>query len=258
LAASFRSKAVHIVLAPVLASAIAASACGGGDSGGGGGGGLPPTRTLNSVTVSGGSTVQAGQTVQFTATGNFSSAPTTENVSTQATWESSNTGVATVNGTGLATGVAAGNADIRARFQNVQGSAPLAVTSPALAAIFRVVVPNTNDTDVCRIIQNSGGDWDCEFNGSASTGGTGGNINQWTWRFDVGPSSGGPFVRTDPVFRVDTTCNYFANGRPGQAGPGFVQVVVKLVVRNAAGESSAETINSNVRLFPQNQCGFGF
>jgi hypothetical protein len=252
---SFRSKAVHIVLAPVLMSALTASACGGGDGNGNGNG---PDPFVSSVTVSGGNTVTAGQTVQFAATANFSNS-TTQNVSTTAAWESSNTGVATVNNTGLATGVAAGSTEIRARFQNVTGSAPLAVTSPlvqVLAAIFNVTGPG--GTDVCRIIPDTGGDWDCEFNGSASTGGTGGNINQWTWRFDVGPSSGGPFVRTDPVFRVDTTCNYFANGRPGQAGPGFVQVVVKLVVRNAAGALSAETINNNIRLFPQNQCGFGF
>jgi hypothetical protein len=35
-------------------------------------------------------------------------------------------------------------------------------------------------------------------------------------------------------------------------------MVVKLEVRNAAGTTSAEQRNSNVRLFPQNQCGFGF
>ena len=256
MAASFRSKAVHIVLAPVLASAIAASACGGGDNGGGGGGTVtPPTRTLNSVTVTGGNTVQAGQTVQFTATANFSTAPTTENVSTTATWESSNTGVATVNNAGLATGVAAGTADIRARFQNVTGTAPLAVTPPPLAAVFRVTGPGGDN--VCRIVPGTSGDWDCEFNGSASTGGTGGNVVQWSWRFDVGANSGGPFVRNDPILAVNPGCGYF-NSRPGQSGPGFVQLVVKLTVRNAAGEVSAETINNNVRLFPQNQCGFGF
>lgn len=252
---SVGSRAVHTVLAPVLAVALTTAACGGGDNGGGGGNG--PSRTLNSVTVSGGNTVQAGQTVQFTATANFSAAPTTENVTTTATWESSNTGVATVNNAGLATGVGAGNADIRARFQNIQGSAPLAVTPPPLAANFRVVVPNTNDVNVCRILPGTNGDWDCQFDGSASTGGTGGNVVQWSWRFDVGANSGGPFVRNDPILAVNPGCGYF-NSRPGQAGPGFVQVVVKLQVRNAAGELSAETINNNVRLFPQNQCGFGF
>ena len=35
-------------------------------------------------------------------------------------------------------------------------------------------------------------------------------------------------------------------------------MVVKLIVRNAAGVNSAELVNNNVRLFPQNTCGFGF
>jgi hypothetical protein len=35
-------------------------------------------------------------------------------------------------------------------------------------------------------------------------------------------------------------------------------MIVKLVVRNTAGTESAEERNSNVRLFPQNQCGFAF
>ena len=253
---SVGSRAVHTVLAPVLAIALAASACGGGDNGGGGGGGgTPPSRTLNSVAVTGGSTVQAGQTVQFTATANFSTAPTTENVTNTATWESSNTGVATVNNAGLATGVGAGNADIRARFQNIQGSAPLAVTPAPLAANFVVTGPGGND--VCRILPGTSGDWDCTFDGSASTGGTGGNVVQWSWRFDVGANSGGPFVRNEPTLPLNPGCGYFTS-RPGQAGPGFVQVVVKLQVRNAANELSAERTNNNVRLFPQNQCGFGF
>jgi hypothetical protein len=35
-------------------------------------------------------------------------------------------------------------------------------------------------------------------------------------------------------------------------------MVVKLVVRNAAGVLSAETVNNNIRLFPNNACGIGF
>jgi hypothetical protein len=252
-ATSFGSKSAQIVLALVIATPLLTAACGGGDDT------VvppPPSRTLNSISVSGGNTVQAGQTVQFTATGTFSSAPTTENITSTATWESSNNGVATVNNAGLATGVSAGSAEIRARLQNVTGTAPLAVSAtPVLAARFTVSGPG--GVDVCR--QASNGDWDCNFDGSASTGGTGGAVVSWIWRFDAGPANGGPVTTTTPILNVNPTCTYWNNGRPPQLGStGSVQVVVKLMVRNAAGELSAETTNNNVRLVPQNNCGFGF
>ncbi len=220
---------------------------------------IEPTTTLTSVSVTGGNAVTAGQTLQLTATANFSN-NTTQNVTTTATWQSSNTGVATVSTGGLATGVAPGSADIRATFQSVTGTAALQVSAVQQVnpvAQFTVSGPGPSDANLCRILVNSGGDWDCIFNGSASTGGTGGAVTQWIWRFDVGANSGGPITTTGPTLDVNPTCGFF-NSRPGQAGSGFVQMIVKLQVRNAAGVLSAEATNNNVRLFPQSQCGFGF
>lgn len=104
--------------------------------------------------------VPAGGTQQFTATvldlhGNPVASPTV-------TWSSSNTGVATVDGTGLATGVAIGTATVTATSQAASGSATLAVFNPntppvaqddAFEAIGNVTVPVAapgvlgNDTD---------------------------------------------------------------------------------------------------------------
>jgi hypothetical protein len=220
-----------------------------------------PSKTLNSVTVSGASTVTVGQTVQFSATANFSD-NSTENVTTTATWESSNTGLATVSNTGVATGIAAGSVEIRARSQNATGTAPLLVNAvvpppdPNPIARFSVMGPQANDVDTCRL--SAGGDIDCTFNGSASTGGSGGNINQWSWRFDVGGNSGGPIARDSATFNPSTDCPGYFKVKPPQTGPGFTQMVVKLIVRNAAGVFSAETVNNNVKLITNNQCGIGF
>jgi Bacterial Ig-like domain (group 2) len=221
----------------------------------------PPSPTVNTVTVSGGNTVTVGQTVQFSATANFSN-NTTQNVTSTAAWESSNTGVATVSSAGVATGVSAGNADVRARFQNVTGTAPLAVNAiappadPNPIARFTVTGPNAGDNDICRL--SSSGDILCIFDGNTSTGGSGGGITQWTWRFDVGANSGGPTTVGTPTFNPSTDCPTYFKVKPPQTGTGFTQMVVKLVVRNAAGVLSAEVVNNQVRLFPNNACGIGF
>ncbi len=78
-------------------------------------------------------TVQAGRTVQLTATpkdasGNPLSGRTV-------TWRSSNTAVATVNGSGLVTGVAVGTATITATSEGKSGTATVTVTSVPVASV---------------------------------------------------------------------------------------------------------------------------
>lgn len=77
--------------------------------------------------------VQAGQTVQLTATpkdanGNALSGRTV-------TWASSNGAVATVSGTGLVSGTAAGSATITATSEGHSGSAPVTVTVVPVASV---------------------------------------------------------------------------------------------------------------------------
>lgn len=91
-----------------------------------------PVRELLSIAITGTLTAAEGATSQLTATGTYSLAPLTEDVTTSATWASSATGTATVGAsTGLVTGVAAGSADITATIGSV--------TSPA--ASFTVTTP---------------------------------------------------------------------------------------------------------------------
>jgi len=75
--------------------------------------------------------VQAGLTLQLTATPkDASSSPLSGRA---VTWTSSNGGVATVSGTGLVTGVAAGSATITATSEGQSGAASVTVSAPAAA-----------------------------------------------------------------------------------------------------------------------------
>lgn len=88
----------------------------------------PTAPTVNSVTVtSPGSSARTGESAQFSATAVMSNG-TTQAVTGQASWQSSNTSVATVAAGGMVSAVGAGDADIRATYQNVTGSARITVT----------------------------------------------------------------------------------------------------------------------------------
>ena len=90
---------------------------------------------LNSITVTpSGNSVAIGQTQAFDASGLFSDGSSTDMTDSVA-WSSSATNIATINSTGLATGVATGSTQIGATSATVTGSAPLAVTAAVLTAI---------------------------------------------------------------------------------------------------------------------------
>src|SRR2546428_8255960 len=77
--------------------------------------------------------VTVGQTVQLTATPKDASGnPLSGGV---VTWASSNSGLASVNGSGLVTGVAAGTATITATSEGQSGLATVTVTNVPVAAV---------------------------------------------------------------------------------------------------------------------------
>jgi uncharacterized protein YjdB len=95
-------------------------------------GSTPPPPTLQSITATPSpAAVIVGGTVAFTATGHYSDG-STQDLTTQATWNSANPAVATiVSNTGVAIGVAAGGPDtITVSFSGVSGTASLTVTAP--------------------------------------------------------------------------------------------------------------------------------
>jgi hypothetical protein len=73
-----------------------------------------------------GTVLGVGQTSQFTAKAKLSNG-TTQDITTQATWQSSNTAVATVSAAGLVTVQAFGSTDISASYQSVTGRVSLSV-----------------------------------------------------------------------------------------------------------------------------------
>jgi uncharacterized protein YjdB len=97
--------------------------------------------TIASMSVSPtGRTIAPGTELPFTATGTFSDS-STQVLTTEATWTSSNTAVATVGAGGVATAVGPGTTNIGAAFGGVPGSALLTVSSVTLKSI--AVSPST-------------------------------------------------------------------------------------------------------------------
>ena len=70
-----------------------------------------------------------GETTQFIATGNLTGTGTSQNLTSQVTWASSNAQVATITSGGLATAVGAGTTTITASSGGTIGTAALTVTS---------------------------------------------------------------------------------------------------------------------------------
>ena len=86
--------------------------------------------TLESISVTPANTsISIGTTQQYTATGTYSDG-STQNITSSVTWSSSNTAVATINSSGLATAVAIGSATISATSGSITGSTALTVTNP--------------------------------------------------------------------------------------------------------------------------------
>jgi len=91
------------------------------------------TTTLSSIAVTPASpaSLVVGSTQQFIATGTYSDGSTVD-ISSQVTWASDTTTIATISSTGLATGVAAGTANIRATLDGITNpSISLNVVAPA-------------------------------------------------------------------------------------------------------------------------------
>jgi hypothetical protein len=93
------------------------------------------TVTITSIAVTPSpESLKTGDSQQFTATAKYSNG-STANVTSKATWKSSNTSVASVDSTGLVTALAAGLATITATDSGVSGSASLTVSVAAADAV---------------------------------------------------------------------------------------------------------------------------
>jgi Carboxypeptidase regulatory-like domain/Bacterial Ig-like domain (group 2) len=98
-----------------------------------GGGGTPPAPTpvtpiVTSVAVTGVGSPRVGDSVQLTATATLSDG-TSQAITAQATWESSNQAIVTITSGGMATFVGQGDADIKATYKTVSGSQHVTVST---------------------------------------------------------------------------------------------------------------------------------
>jgi hypothetical protein len=101
------------------------------------GGFFPSSNTITALSISPtGAWIKPGNTQQFTATATFGN-NTTGDVTSQVTWISSSTGVATIVSSGLATAVAVGNVTITAKSNNgsVSATAPMTVSTRTITSI---------------------------------------------------------------------------------------------------------------------------
>jgi trimeric autotransporter adhesin len=99
--------------------------------------------TLNSITVGPSSVnVPVGKTQQMAATGSYNDG-STQNITGKSgiVWQSSDESLATISGTGLVTGVAAGSPTITAQLGTISGQATVNVTLSNITSI--VVTPST-------------------------------------------------------------------------------------------------------------------
>jgi hypothetical protein len=78
--------------------------------------------------------IALGQTVQFKATGEFSDG-SSKDETPAVVWTSSNSTVASIAATGLATSLSAGNATMTASIGSIRGSTALAVSKPSVVSI---------------------------------------------------------------------------------------------------------------------------
>ncbi len=85
---------------------------------------------LQSIAVTpAGPSIATGQTEQFTATGTYSD-KSTQVLTSEVTWASATTSVATITAAGLATAVGPGTSDISATLDGISGLTTLTVTGP--------------------------------------------------------------------------------------------------------------------------------
>lgn len=246
----------------LAAASVLLAAC--PDNNGNGGGVTQPTPTpsptLTALTVNPTSQL-GGASATLTATIS-SAAPST---GAAVTLSSNNGAVAVPGSLAIAPGATTGTAPVTTTSvttaTNVTITGSLGGTSqtttlalePTAVARFTVVSPSRG-TDACQLA--AGGGADCDLNGGASSGS--GAIQRWNWTLKVGAQQS-TFTTTTPTTRPPVGCPLYEREPATTVGNvTFIQMTVELTVTDAAGRTSAQSVNPNVRVFPQRNCGRGF
>ena len=139
------------------------------------------TAALSSITVSPSSpsNLTVGQTTSFTASGTYSDGSTSD-LTYEVSWVSDNTAIASIDANGIATGVAAGTANITASLDGITSSSvslPVVAATPTLSSI--AVTPLS--TSILAI----DGTQQFDAVGTYADGTTADISNQVTWNSDT-------------------------------------------------------------------------
>ena len=131
------SKNCALFVAPLLLATSILVGCGGGSAASTGGNPVPPPpqATLSSITIAPFAPVaDAGTTTAFFATGLYSDG-SSKDISSQVTWNSSASTIATITGGGVATAIVGGSSNITATLGKVTGTASIQVTAPTFITV---------------------------------------------------------------------------------------------------------------------------
>lgn len=157
---------------------------------------VPPQATLASVTVTPANpAISSGAAQQFTAAGIFSDG-STQNVTGQALWSSSNTGAAAVTASGLATGVSAGSSVITAAYGGFTGSTTLAVQAVPLSITTAALAGATLNTVYSSRLAGVGGSFPYSWTLAAGSLPAGVMLNGSTGTISGTPTAAGNFSFT--------------------------------------------------------------
>ncbi|MCU1271981.1 MAG: hypothetical protein JWN74_3275, partial [Acidobacteriaceae bacterium] len=172
--------------------------------------------TLQSISVTPSSpTVQAGATQQFTAMGTYADG-TTQNITTQVSWSSSNTNVATISTLGLASSIAGGTSTIMATLGNSSGTTILTVQATNLVITTSSVPNGFQNQAYAATLSASGGT--APYNWSLAVG----TLSPGLSLSSGGKISGIPTLAGTSVFTVQVT----DTGSPQQKGTQQLSITV--------------------------------
>ena len=190
--------------------------------------------------------IAAGQTVQLTATPKDSAggALTGRSVS----WTSSNTSVATVNGSGLVTAVVAGSATITATSEGRSGSAAITVQAVAVAVASVTVSPATASVQAKRTLQLTATPKD-----SAGTALTGRSVTWASSNTSVATVNGSGLVTT--VVAGTATITATSEGKSGSAAITVTPIPVASVAVSPATASIAAGQTVQLTATPKDSAG---
>jgi hypothetical protein len=180
-----------------------------------------PPATLSSIAVTpAGQTIQIGSTQQFTATGIYSDG-STQNITSQATWVSSNAGVATISSAGLATAIDPGNTTISAALDSVSGGTSLTVQPMPLTITTTSLPSGALNVPYMATLAASGGLTPYTWSVSSGSLPSGLSLNSSTGAISGTPAAAGTF---------NFTMQVADSGSPGQTATRDLSITISAAV----------------------------